>query len=255
MKKRIMSTTVLSLILTLGGAARAQEPAAAEDQKLGLLFAFGGLGFSTAGFETGPTTGTSILTALTGGGAGGGLGVKYMVMPSVGVRGMLSFATAGAKDPANPDTGEIGADGSASATAWGVGAAAEYHVMTGKIQPYVGGTLRYGATSTKSKNSVVVPSGNALDQTTVENNADCETIAGREYCGGAAWGLGALVGIEFFPWQNVSLAAEYQIGYAAIARADQKATLGNTTVTTKLGDEHQLGITTLGLLTLSFYFM
>jgi opacity protein-like surface antigen len=130
-------------------------------------------------------------------------------------------------------------------------AALELHLGSKRASPYFGGGLGFSTTSTESKNLVLGPSSS---QTTIENNENGESVNGRSFLGGSTFDIFALAGVEFFLFNEVSLAAEYRFGFSKISRADEKVTVANQTQTTELGGGSNFEITNNGLLTLAVYF-
>ena len=74
------------------------------------------------------------------------------------------------------------------------------------------------------------------------------------YYGGTTLAFAALFGCEFFLVKNLSLGAEYQLGYMKISFKDQERTIGNVTTTLKQGSYRAYGVTSSGMLALTFYF-
>lgn len=220
--RRILSTRVSALLLCTMiplSACLAEDiaPSIGLHSKA-VLFSFNGLSFLGAGaFE-------------------GGLGGKYYLMESMAIRGSLQFLTASESTPGTTT------DGSTSATRFGLTAAAEYHLLKTRVSPYVGAGLSFSTTSTTDKS-------NTTPQVTVKNRSAGETIDSTLYLAGTGFGINGLGGIEFFITKEVSLAAEYQLGYSLLSRSDEVAA-----VTTKNGSLSSFGITATGLLTLAFYF-
>ncbi|HWP82494.1 MAG TPA: outer membrane beta-barrel protein [Bacteroidota bacterium] len=199
-----------------------------------LLFSFSGFSFLSAGnFE-------------------GGIGGKYYLSETMAVRGGVQFASASQDVPANPATGQTGTDGEISASRFGVAGAVELHLSKGRVRPYVGGGLGFSTTSTESKNAVV---GNPPpSQTTTKNRQVGESIGGVTYTAGSMLSIYGLAGVEFFLYKEISLAAEYRLGFSSISRPDQEVTSGTTTVTTKVGGSSAIGVNSAGVLTLAVYF-
>jgi opacity protein-like surface antigen len=232
MKKSI---TVAAALLLANSSLLGQSvtPNLAKRAKA-LLFTFGGFSNLSAGsFE-------------------GGVGVKYYYKDKLGIRAGLQFASASAEIPANAPTGVQGIDGERSATRFGVTAALEFHKGAGRVSPYLGGGLGFSTTSTETK----LPStGNPPpDPVTVKNDRNGENINGIGFLGGTNLNVFALAGVEFFLFNEVSIAAEYRLGFTNLARADEERTISGQTTTTKIGGSSNLGITNSGLLTLAIYF-
>ena len=173
----------------------------------------------------------------------GGIGGKYFIKPHMAIRGSLQFVTI---DEDIPFQGTGGIDGNSQASRFGFSGALEIHVNTGRVNPYFGGGFGLSFTSTKSKTDEADP----IDQITIKNNSDGEF----GYFGGTAFTIFGMVGVEIFVIENLSLAAEYRLGFANISRKDEEITQGNTTVTTKQGSIQGFGIESSGVLTLAVYF-
>jgi len=180
----------------------------------------------------------------------GGIGVKWYRSSPWALRAGLQFALASRDIPANPPPGGTGTDGSVSAWRLGAGGAAEYHLGTGRVSPFVGGGLGFSYTRTESKNAVT--GGGA--QTTIQNDINGETVNGQTFEGGLAISLYGMAGVEYFVSDEVSLAAEYRLGVVSTSRFDDERVSGNTTITTKSGSSLLFGISTGGALTLAVYF-
>ncbi len=165
------------------------------------------------------------------------------------LRGSLQFAHANQDILANPGVGQVGTDGSRTATQFGLSAALQYYLLKTRVSPYVGGGAIFSTTSTTSKNAGSVTPPAVFTQTTTNNS-----LAGElGYVAGMTIGVAALVGVEFFMTKELSLGAEYQVGYSLTSRPDQEIITGPTTTTTKTGSYSAINISTT-VLTLSVYF-
>jgi hypothetical protein len=229
-------TAVICLaILFIGSPVLSQDvvPSIAAGSKA-LLFSFSGLGFLGAGnFE-------------------GGIGGRYYLSDMMAVRAGLQFASASQDVPANPGAGQTGTDGKISASRFGVAGAVELHLSKGRVRPFVGAGLGFSSTSTESKNAVV---GNPPPaQTTTKSRVAGETVGGVTYFAGSNLSVYGLAGVEFFLYREVSLAAEYRLGFSSTSRSDQEVTNGSTTTMTKVGGASMIGVASSGVLTLSVYF-
>jgi len=190
------------------------------------------------------------MALLTPSAYNGGLGMKYYIADPFALRGDLQFGFA---DHKIPGTGGA-SDEEVSATQFGISVGGEYHFMKSRVSPcvspYAGVDLGVSTTSTDSKNSVA-----AFAE--VKNVASGVTIGGAPYQGGLNFRVGLIGGVEFFVLRELSLGAEYNLGYSLTALSDQQATTnGNpsTTVTTKEGNINSFGINGIGTFTLAFYF-
>lgn len=186
------------------------------------------------------------LSNLGAGNFEGGVGVKYYYKAGLAFRASLQFSTLSEDIPANPPAGVQGIDGERSGSSFGVSAAAELHRGTGRVSAYFGGGLGFSKTSTESKSAVI----GTASQTIVKNRQAGEL----GFLGGSSFNLFALAGVEFFIFKEVSLAAEYRLGFLKLSRADQETTSGNQTSTIKVGDRSGFGIDNAGVLTLAVYF-
>ncbi|MBN2188445.1 MAG: outer membrane beta-barrel protein [Chitinispirillaceae bacterium] len=229
MKARLMAGVVTVAMAVSFASAQEFTTAAAQGSWAG-LFTFNGLAYLGAGDYN------------------GGLGVKYYLANNMAIRGGLQFATYGYVNYANPPAGQTGIDGEESAMQIGINGAFEYHLATGRVSPYVGAGFGFTTTSTEELSEEVGNPPPAQDK----------TVNGRlgvgPYDAGTALSLGALAGLEFFVTKEISLSAEYWLGYTSLARADEEFTTGSTTTTYKIGAEGDINITTTGAITLSVYF-
>ncbi len=229
--RKLLVPLALSTFLSLS-SAQDVVPSLAGGSKA-VLFSFGGFSFLSAGtFD-------------------GGIGARYYLSNDLAVRAGVQFTSASQTNPANPVAPNTGEDGSASASALGVSGAAEWHMGRARVIPYIGAGLSLTTTSTESKN--VVTGNPPPAQTTTKNRSAGESVNGIGYVGGSSFQVFGLLGVEFFLYKEVSLAAEYRLGYASTSRKDQEVTTGTTTTTTKIGSGSTLGISNSGSLTLAVY--
>jgi hypothetical protein len=114
----------------------------------------------------------------------------------------------------------------------------------------VGGTVGFVSTTTSAKDAV--PTGTT--QTVITNDVAGQVVNGATFFGGFNFNVAALAGVEFFIVKELSLSAEYRLGYGVTAPYDEKNTTGAATVTTKSGAFQTLGITSVGAFSLAFYF-
>jgi hypothetical protein len=223
-----------AIVLT-GSVCYGQE--VTPDLKTGskaLLFEFNGLSFIAAGnFD-------------------GGAGFKYYISPSLAVRGGVQLSSASSKLSANPVAPATGIDGSQSATTGGISAAVERHMSNARVSPYFGGGVMFSTTGTNGKNVVVGNPPGA--QTETKNRAAGETINGSTFLAGHNAGVFGLLGFEFFIKKEISLSGEYNVGYTSTSRANEVATTGAVSVTTKVGSSSTFKIASRGLFTLAVYF-
>jgi len=173
----------------------------------------------------------------------GGIGGKYFLKSNLAIRAGLQFMNIKEDDPFQ---GTDGVDGEAQATRFGLSGALEVHLNATRVNPYFGAGLGLSLTSTESKSAEADPA----DQVTIKNDRDGEF----GYYGGTELMFFGMLGVEIFVFKNLSVAAEYRLGFARESLKDEEATLGNTTVTTKQGSFSAFGIESSGVLTLAVYF-
>ncbi|HRI46157.1 MAG: outer membrane beta-barrel protein [Ignavibacteriaceae bacterium] len=169
----------------------------------------------------------------------GGAGAKYFLNNRIAVRGLVKFSNSSSVTPWNGVS--AGNDGESSTTMLGLGAAVQYYMTIGEMSPYFGGGAAFSTTSSETKSAY--PNGGS--QTVTKD--DPATNAGTRI------DVYALLGVEYFIKENISLSAEYRLGYGSLSRADYSITSGGTTTTTKQGSSSSLGINSQGLLTIAFY--
>lgn len=220
-------TTIICLLIMISFAVSTAQPAKPyfEKDSKAMLFEFSGLAY----------LGTNSFN--------GGIGGKYFIKSDLAIRGSIQIASITEDDPFQ---GSGGVDGESHASQFGLSAAAEFHLNTTRINPYFGGGLAIRFTSTESKSA----EQDANDQVTVKNSRSGEF----GYLGGTEFVIFGMVGAEVFIIENLSLAAEYQLGFSHLSRKDEETSQGNTTTTNKQGSRNEFGIESSGMLTLAIYF-
>ncbi len=232
MKRAFIAAFVLCLAASVS-MAQDVVPSIGRGSKA-VLFSFGGLSFLSAGtFD-------------------GGVGARYFLSDEMSVRAGVQFTSASQTTSANPGAGQAGSDGTASATVLGLEGAAEWHMGKGRVVPYMGVGAAFSTASTDTK--PVVTGAPPLNQPETKNGQFGLSVNGTTYYGGTTLQIFGLAGVEFFLYKELSLSAEYQLGYMSTSRKDQEVSAGGTTTTTKVGSASNIGITNSGVLTLSVYF-
>ena len=182
------------------------------------------------------------LSVLNAGSYKGGIGGKYFLMDPILLRASLAFGMASQENPQ-------GTYGSNSAMTFGISAGAEYHLAFARVSPFAGGVIGFSMTSTK-----IVDSSGGADRT--QNNFPSTVFPA--YIPGKAFNIGGIGGIEFFITKELSLSAEYQLGWRLPIGYEQKVTSKTTAATTettvKVPGLSEFGITNDGSLTLAIYF-
>ena len=230
MNKRLVSSCIalIASLMLLAPSAWSEDvtPEAAAGSKA-VLFTFQGL---------------SVIEALA---FNGGVGFKYYLLDPLALRASLQFGVANQAIP-GPTGGTAG-----NLNAWDIGlsAGAEYHLLKTRVSPYVGGSLGFVSTSTENKTPVAA----GVTATTIKNSVGGELINGTRSFGGFNFNVCALGGVEFFIIKELSLSAEYQLGWSMITRYDEVSSVPGS-VAIKSGVINTFGIYALGALTLAFYF-
>ena len=163
-------------------------------------------------------------------------------MDPILLRASLAFGMASQENPQ-------GVYGSNSASTFGISAGAEYHIAFARVSPYAGGEIGFSTTSTK-----IVDSSGGADRT--RNNFPSTVFP--SYNPGKAFNIAGIGGIEFFITKELSLSAEYHLGWRLPLGYTQKTTSKTTAATTettvKVPGLSQFGISNDGALTLAVYF-
>ncbi|MGO9480670.1 MAG: outer membrane protein [Candidatus Kryptoniota bacterium] len=192
------------------------------------------LAYSTVQSQTiiAPTSGSKALlfnfSGLSDLGANaymGGIGGKIFLSDNLALRAMLQFGLSDSTIKSEvPNTTNATDD----ITTFGIEAALEYHFpISSRVSPYVGGGAYFNVYSETQTGSV--PTGEAATSITDSYST---------------FGLGAILGVEYFFNQNISLGAEYQFGISTLSTS-YAGSSGNS--------GFNLGFQTAGL-TLGVYF-
>jgi hypothetical protein len=179
------------------------------------------------------------LDALGAGAYNAGIGGKYYLMSPIAVRASLAFSTASQDDP-------TGAFGSSSGMMFGISAGGEYHLSFNRVSPYVGGEIGFSTVSTKIIDSAVAA------KVTAKN-----TAAALGYTPGKSLTIGGLGGVEFFITKEISLGAEYTLGWSIPLGYEAKTISEGATKVETTDDVpgiSEFGIYNTGALTLAVYF-
>ena len=189
----------------------------------------------------------------------GGAGFKFYLTPPMAIRIGVQVGMTGSTVPANPGVGQTGIDGTTSQTSFGVEAALEFHVTTSRVSPYFGAGIGFGTSSNELK-SVERGTG-TLTQATLKDYNGTLPISGLgipndgiNYRAGTSINIFALMGVEYFIVDAVSLSGEYRLGYSSLSPSDQVVTVGTTSETTKGTSSHSFALNSTGILTLAVYF-
>jgi opacity protein-like surface antigen len=179
----------------------------------------------------------------------GGAGMKFFLTPPMALRFGVQVNASGTTTPANTTAAlPVSIDGSTTNTTFGVDAALEYHLTTTRVSPYFGGGIGFSM-STNERKPVAgpAPAGTTLYQATYKNESGA----------GTSINFFALMGVEYFIVDAVSLSAEYRLGYSILTPKDEEftpAVANPVTVTSKGTSSHDLYLNSTGVLTLAVYF-
>ena len=176
----------------------------------------------------------------------GGAGMKFFLTPPMALRFGVQVNASGTTTPANITGTQVGIDGSTTSTTFGADAALEIHLTTTRVSPYFGGGIGFSMSTNERKPVVVGPSA-PIYQDTYKNESGA----------GTSINFFALMGVEYFIVDAVSLAAEYRLGYSLLSPKDTEhsnSAPGFVTVTSKGTSSHSLYLNSTGVLTLAVYF-
>jgi hypothetical protein len=222
---------VLLALLFLPGALLAQTSTSTDGIRprssagdFALLFDLGGLAdLALNGFRGGVGDTSEV---------GAGFGAKYFVADDIAVRLGLSVLTSSASRPVGSDS--LGLNDEFSVFRFGITPSVLVNVMkTGPVAGYLGGQVSFATT-------------------TSDNNPADELVADVEGSS-TAFGVAGIIGAEWFPWQSVSLSAEYVLGFAT-SSAEETRTLPNTPEQRfELPTETTVGLRSRGVLNVAIY--
>jgi len=161
------------------------------------------------------------LAALSAGNYQGGLGVKYYISNGVAVRAGIGFGMSSTttKNTADPIPTTQQSESKLSSTTFSIAPGIQYNFATAAaVVAYVGAQVSF--TSSNSKRT-----GNA-NSFGVGFSKDHEYTESTSTFGGAAF-----VGVEWFPWDNISFAGEYRFSFSSTTGTTESK---NATTSTKV---------------------
>jgi opacity protein-like surface antigen len=198
MKRIFHILSILVVCVVACNVARAQSttPKTSSGDKA-LLFSING--FGTFG------VGSSLIGSVPVGGDSDqvfpfvGFGMKLYISDRTALRGALGF---GLSSKSTPNGADSIPKTTSSTTTIGIAPAIEFHMMNaGPVSGYLGAFVLF-ATSSSS---------------TTPRGVDSLKSSGS----GMTFGVGGILGAEFFPWSNISLAAEYQLGLSVTSTSSE----------------------------------
>lgn len=224
--KRLAVLVLVLVVLTSVSLAGDPKPLTHSGAKA-LLFDLGGL------------------ANLAAGNYGGGLGAKYYIGSDLALRLSLGFSTSTQtdKNAQSPLPVNRLAESKLTSTEFSVAPAVTYNIArTSTVVAYVGGMVSFTSTSDKREGNntglgVGFDSGEAYRESTT------------------GWGFAGILGVEWFPWENVSFSGEYRLGYGhSSGEVESSTTAASVTVDSPTTSGFGLGSANSAALTLSVYF-
>lgn len=223
MKRLLALVLVALLVVSMTYAGDSVVPKTKAGNKA-LLFTLGGL------------------ANLGAGQFGGGIGLKYYFSNNWAGRLGIGFATSTEteKNPATTvPTGEL-SEREESSTSFSIQPAVLYtFAVSGPVNAYLGGQFIFISSST---------SADGIGGSGFDSDSKVETSSTR-------LGAGVLIGVEWFPWENVSFGAEYGLGFLT-SSGETESTFNGTGSKSDAPTETSIGTAAVNSanLTLSVYF-
>jgi len=249
MKKVLLPLLLVLLVASFTQAADDIHAMTAQGDKA-LLFSVSGLGyFGVDGNQAGMSPLTMYMLALALEGNSDeigninlsssalysrGLGFLYYFGDNMAFRFGMSYASVTGTQEFNEEDDGYDGEFSMGISMLSIAPGVQYHLVnTGRISIYTGGELFYGSTSITLKEE--------MDSDKTEESVSFN-----------GFGVAGLIGAQFYPWKNVSLGAEYKLGYASFSM-NTESDNGDEKVKEDGPSISALGINTWGV-TLGFHF-
>jgi len=176
---------------------------------------------------------------------GGGLGFKYYLGPDLALRLSLGFntSTVTTKNLVTPLPTTQMAESKLTHTDITVGPAITYNIAKlSTVVAYVGGMFSF--TWSKDRRE-----GNSAGLGVGFDNGEAYRSSSTEV------GFAGILGVEWWPWENISVAGEYRLGYGhSTSEVESSTTATSVTVDGPVTNGFGLGSATSGALTLAIYF-
>jgi opacity protein-like surface antigen len=182
------------------------------------------------------------LSNLGAGQYAGGIGGKYYFANNVAVRFGLGFNTRSEteKNPISPTPTDQKGERDESSTSFTIAPGVTYNIATtGSVVAYVGAQILFVSSST---------SADGIGGSGFDADSKLETTS-------MSFGAGAILGVEWFPWDNVSFGAEYTLAFLS-GSGDSESTVNGTGTKTDAPSTTSIGTSAVNgaNLTLSVYF-
>jgi len=217
MKKLLFAVVAICMLANLAIAGDDNMPKNKDGDKA-WMFSLGGLAFLAAGNYN------------------GGVGLKDYISDGNAIRLALGFGTTSTTTKYTGPVDPTKADIKNTNTAFSISPAYLHSITsTGPINAYIGLQVGIALNSATVENPAFVNNN--------KNHVSSTTIMGA-----------GLAGVEWFPWNNISFGAEYQLGYTTTSGTNE-VTVGGTTTSTDAPSTNSfsLGSVSAGNLTVSVY--
>jgi opacity protein-like surface antigen len=226
MKKTLALVLMLALALGIAQAGDNAKPIV-KAGSTALMFDLGGL------------------ANLSAGNYQGGLGAKYFISNGFAVRVGLGFSTSSTttKNPTTPTpTTQLG-ESKYTSTSFSVAPGIQYNVaVSSAVVGYVGAQVSF-TSSTQERTG----NANSFGVGFTKDNSYNETSS--------VFGAAAFIGVEWFAWDNISLAGEYRFGFtSSTGKAESKNATTSVSSDAPSSTSIGLGSGNAAALTLAVYF-
>ncbi len=226
MKKMMALVLVLSLVVGLAQAADTAKPVV-KAGSVAMLFDLSGL------------------ANLGAGNYQGGLGMKYYIANGFSGRIGVGFNTSSTttKNPTTPTPTNQLSDSKVSSTSITIAPGIQYNLATSNaVVGYVGAQVAFTTGSTERTGNA-----NSFGVGFTKDNSYNESST--------TFGVAAFIGVEWFAWDNISLAGEYRFGFSTTSgKAESKTATASTTADSPSQTSLGLGSANAAALTLAVYF-
>jgi|GEM_PF-573323 len=219
MKKALLMLLVVVLMVSFAQAADEVHPRTSKGDKA-LLFSINGIGnFGVGGNQAGFSPIAVYMMAMGAVGSNNstdlpdlsnltmpystGLGFLYYFGENTALRMGLSFASVKGTEEYTKKVDGYNGTSTIGLTMMSVAPGIQYHFVTNsRMTLYTGAELFYAK--------------NSFKLTSKTDASDTETTVSFN-----GLGFAGLLGFQFYPWKNVSLGAEYKLGYASFSESTE----------------------------------
>jgi hypothetical protein len=187
------------------------------------------------------------LAALSAGNYQGGLGFKYYISSGFAVRAALGFGSS-SETTKNPSTvvplpaNQLG-ESKLTDMAFTIAPGIQYNlVTTNAVVAYAGAQISY-----TSRNQERTGNNAGLGVGFVKDNSYKTSSS--------IFGAAAFIGVEWFPWDNISFAGEYRFGFSSSSgKSESSSTAGSASQDAPSSTEFGISSANGANLTLAVYF-